>query len=377
MSSSNSSTSNNSINSFGKVEIVKCIPTFMWTINNFCACHKKTGDALKSPIFSMGNNNELNWCIDLYPKGFDKSYENFISLFLKLESCDQYVVKVKYKFCILNSKRSKTHEMGSETDRLFTPGCDWGFREFISRDTLFDKSNNLLPDNKLTIYCEIDVNRRTTNIFNENIMAPPKLSESQSKIIDDIEALMKSKKFCDVSLVVGDKKFYAHKTILAARSITFCTKFEENLEEKKVNVIEINNYDQKIVKEMLRYIYTGKVENLNKLAKDILPAANEYVLEGLKNMCENIISKNLNLDNVVEMLTIAASYNAQNLKKEAIDFIISNGEAITSTESFKSLAASQPLLIAEAFRTMVTTYSKPEQPVRKRKHSDENIDKEE
>lgn len=352
MSSSNPNTSN-TINSFGKVEVVKCIPTFMWTINNFCACHKKTGDALKSPIFSMGNNNELKWCIHLYPKGFDKNYENFVSLFLQLESCDQDNVKVKYKFCILNNKRSKTHEMGSDTDRLFTPGCDWGFREFVSRDTLFDESNNLLPDNKLTIYCEIDVNRRTTNIFNENIMAPPKLADNQSKIIEDIEGLMKSKKFCDVSLVVGDKKFHAHKTILAARSTTLCTKFEQSLQDKKVTVLEINNFDQKVVKEMLRYIYTGKVEDLNKVAKEILPAANEYALEGLKNMCENVMSKNLNLDNVVEMLTVADTYSAYNLKKEAIDFIIANGEAVTSSPSFKAISASQPHLIAEAFRTMV------------------------
>lgn len=34
-------------------------------------------------------------------------------------------------------------------------GKDWGFKKFIRRDFLFEESNGLLPDDKLTIYCEV------------------------------------------------------------------------------------------------------------------------------------------------------------------------------------------------------------------------------
>ncbi len=37
----------------------------------------------------------------------------------------------------------------------FVRGKDWGFKKFIRRDFLLDDSNGLLPDDKLTIYCEV------------------------------------------------------------------------------------------------------------------------------------------------------------------------------------------------------------------------------
>ena len=45
----------------------------------------------------------------------------------------------------------------SESQRAyrFVRGKDWGFKKFIRRDFLLDDSNGLLPDDKLTIYCEV------------------------------------------------------------------------------------------------------------------------------------------------------------------------------------------------------------------------------
>lgn len=37
----------------------------------------------------------------------------------------------------------------------FVTGKDWGFKKFIRRDFLLDDANGLLPDDKLTIYCEV------------------------------------------------------------------------------------------------------------------------------------------------------------------------------------------------------------------------------
>ena len=37
----------------------------------------------------------------------------------------------------------------------FVTGKDWGFKKFIRRDFLLDEANGLLPDDKLTIFCEV------------------------------------------------------------------------------------------------------------------------------------------------------------------------------------------------------------------------------
>lgn len=45
----------------------------------------------------------------------------------------------------------------SESQRAyrFVQGKDWGFKKFIRRDFLLDEANGLLPDDKLTIFCEV------------------------------------------------------------------------------------------------------------------------------------------------------------------------------------------------------------------------------
>lgn len=47
----------------------------------------------------------------------------------------------------------------SESQRAyrFVQGKDWGFKKFIRRDFLMDEANGLLPDDKLTIFCEVRI----------------------------------------------------------------------------------------------------------------------------------------------------------------------------------------------------------------------------
>ena len=46
--------------------------------------------------------------------------------------------------------------------------------------------------------------------------------------------------------------------------------------------MDIPDVDHEVVMEMLQYIYTGKVPNLDKMADQLLAAADKYDLEPLK-----------------------------------------------------------------------------------------------
>jgi len=54
----------------------------------------------------------------------------------------------------------------SESQRAyrFVQGKDWGFKKFIRRDFLMDESNGLLPDDRLTIFCEVRHDLLTLNL---------------------------------------------------------------------------------------------------------------------------------------------------------------------------------------------------------------------
>lgn len=107
----------------------------------------------------------------------------------------------------------------------------------------------------------------------------------------------------------------------AARSPVFAAMFEHEMEERKQNRVEIADVDHEVLREMLRFIYTGRATCLDKMADDLLAAADKYALERLKVMCEEALCTNLSIDNVADTLILADLHSADQLKAQAIEFI--------------------------------------------------------
>lgn len=70
----------------------------------------------------------------------------------------------------------------------------------------------------------------------------------------------------------------------------FAAMFAHEMEERKHNRVEIQDVDHEVLREMLRFIYTGKAANLEKMADDLLAAADkvsvvELVILKAKKVC--------------------------------------------------------------------------------------------
>jgi len=57
--------------------------------------------------------------------------------------------------------------------------------------------------------------------------------------------------------------------------------FEHEMEEKKLGRVEILDVDHEVMEEMLRFIYTGEAPNLDKMADDLLAAADKVCISVL------------------------------------------------------------------------------------------------
>ena len=113
-------------------------------------------------------NDKLKWCLRVNPKGLDDESKDYLSLYLLLVSCNKSEVRAKFKFSILNAKREETKAMESQRAYRFVQGKDWGFKKFIRRDFLLDEGNGLLPDDKLTLFCEVSVVADSVNISGQS-----------------------------------------------------------------------------------------------------------------------------------------------------------------------------------------------------------------
>ncbi|XP_078125318.1 speckle-type POZ protein isoform X2 [Sander vitreus] len=156
-------------------------------------------------------------CLRVNPKGLDEESKDYLSLYLFLVSCPKSEVRTQFKFSILNANGEETKAMESQRAYRFVQGKDWGFKKFIRRNFLLYEANGLLPDDKLTLFCEVSVVQDSVNISGQNTM--------------------------NMLKVPGQ----------GARSPVFSTMFEQ---ESKKNRVEINDMEPDVFKEMMCFIYT-------------------------------------------------------------------------------------------------------------------------
>ena len=129
-------------------------------------------------------------------------------------------------------------------------------------------------------------------------------------------------------LVCGQREFSVHKAVLSARSKVFQAMFEHKMLESERSRVEIDDIDSDIMFEILRFIYTDKIQNLDILADALLPAADKYCLERLKLQCEKTLCTTIDCDNVADILVLADIHSATQLRQHAIDFISSHPQGI-------------------------------------------------
>uniref|UniRef100_A0A5S6PYT3 BTB domain-containing protein n=1 Tax=Trichuris muris TaxID=70415 RepID=A0A5S6PYT3_TRIMR len=339
---------------FTQVKVTKF--SYMWTINNFSFCREEMGEVLKSTPFSAGSNDKLKWCLRINPKGLDEESKDYLSLYLLLVQCQKSEVRAKFKFSILNAKREETKAMESQRAYRFVQGKDWGFKKFIRRDFLLDELNGLLPEDKLTIFCEVSVVADTVNIAGQSPVLPLRIPDG--RLTEDLSVLLSEERFSDCTLVVKGVEFRVHKAILAARSMVFAAMFEHEMIERHANRVHITDVDPAVVASMLRFIYTDEASQPKDfIYEDLLAAADKYALDRLKAICEQALCAGLTVGNACETLILADLHNADQLKQQTIDFINSRASEVMETSGWNVLVKDFPLLLADVYRAVATQQS--------------------
>ena len=210
---------------------------------------------------------------------------------------------------------------------------------FVKYERLKTLSSQLLPNDNLTIVCDVTIfgERKPVLYCNEEQLENGDVSQ-------DLGNAFTSKELCDVQLQCGEKIFDCHKVILSARSPVFRAMFQAEMEEKKTNKVDINDLDPDILAEMLHFIYTGKTPKLDDFAGQLLGVADRYQIEKLKIICEEFLCMSLNVENCVDLLITGDLYNADNLKRFSLKFISRNG---IKSSDWKETLKKYPTLMLE------------------------------
>ena len=224
---------------------------------------------------------------------------------------------------------------------------------FVLCDDLFDEEKHLMPDDTLTIVCQLqaftnDISYVDSWLFQS--LKPAVNVNKEHTLVKDLKRMLESGQGSDVTLVASDgQQFPAHQSILSSRSPVFAAMFDHDTKEKQEKRVTIDDLSSKAVKSLLEFVYTDKVANITTLAPELFPAAQKYDIARMKTLCEEAMMSQLKIDNAAELFLLADLYAANQLRPAAKQFIVTNIQDVRRTEGWKTLQNQRPQLTEELF----------------------------
>lgn len=122
-----------------------------WKISNFSSLPRGEDNCFKSPLFSFANESWSLW-IHLMGVQQNGSYE-IIGLFLEKQSPGPRInIECTVGFKTFNGKKVSEHHR----QHIFKNGeAEYRVSAFIKRCKLYERKSDLMPDDQLTVFCNL------------------------------------------------------------------------------------------------------------------------------------------------------------------------------------------------------------------------------
>ncbi|CAN6343293.1 unnamed protein product [Urochloa humidicola] len=293
------------------------------------------------------------WRMTCYPNGASWTSDKYISMSLDFEG-DGDSEQVEFKFTLLDRAGNPVPEHSKSRQRcFFRRDGSWrkGFIHFVKWEDLV-ASGCLTKDNRFTVGCDIAVlsykAEKSSPPADCVVVPPPDLHRHLGELLWKEEGT-------DVEISVGGKKtFNAHGWLLEARCPELLAAAKEKGPSSGQRRIEIQDMEPRVFKAMLRFMYTDAVPEIGEheavaVAQGLLAAAHKYKMERLKAICEDMLCRRIDVNNVASTLVAAEQHGCRGLKDACEEFLTLPGnlKAVMETEGFAKIKDSCPAVLIE------------------------------
>lgn len=135
--------------------------------------------------------------------------------------------------------------------------------------------------------------------------------------------LRKTGDLCDATIKVEDWSFAIHRNILSACSPYFRALFTNSrFEERNEREINITGINPVIMAAIIDYAYTRHVRLSWNTIDELLPAADRFLVSGLKKSGCDFLKRRMNEENCVGIWNFARAYSFIDLEKESLSYIL-------------------------------------------------------
>jgi len=196
-------------------------------------------------------------------------------------------------------------------------------------------------------------------------------------LVNDFQRLINNSELADVRFVVEGKDVYAHKAILAIRSEYFRVMLCGGMRESTMMMIDDGTSPEKqdtnrpidlpdvahpVFLKVLEFLYTDSVRDTSlEMSLHLLIASEQFMLDRLKAICEDLIRRDISTETVVSILVASHRHHASGLKEIAFEFILRHLNDPHVMSCLSDLKA-EPELLLEIIRrsNLATTASAPD-----------------
>ncbi len=313
--------------------------SFRWTVTKV-SFHVEES-CIVSPPFSARRHGDVVWQLKVWPGDDD------VVVSLHLAPSSRSPVLAKFQLSLRSKKKSWSttadvpRRFRNEGRRFET--THWS--HVLERALLYDDDDDGVDDDDdvLSVVCRIEFAARTVERTGRTPERPDTFHGGQVMA----ESLFESRRLADFTFVVDGVELAAHKAVVADRCPVFAAMFQNEMREKRTNRAVLEDVGADTFQQLLRYIYTGRLEEEPRRLDDVvdlLAAAERYGLEHLKEVCETTLCRRLSADNVVELLVAADLHRARRLERAAVDLLRRNAGRVVDTQPWKSLERTHPHL---------------------------------
>ena len=144
--------------------------------------------------------------------------------------------------------------------------------------------------------------------------------------------------FTDVTIGAGNERIPANRLVLSCYSSYFEKMFKLQMQERYENIIEIKTIDERVLRVLIDFIYTGSINIDEQNVMNLLAGADCLQLHDVKEFCFEFLRSHITSDNSLDILKTAYQYRDESLNKEMLQYISINLDKFLQTDDFKQLS---------------------------------------
>ncbi|XP_025113092.1 kelch-like protein 20 [Pomacea canaliculata] len=184
-----------------------------------------------------------------------------------------------------------------------------------------------------------------SNTVMERPPSPARLAYTSDKhprhTLEAINVLRKHRELCDVVLIVGQKKIFAHRVILSACSPYFRAMFTGELAESRQTEVTIRDIDETAMELLIDFCYTSNITVEESNVQTLLPAACLLHLAEIQDVCCEFLKRQLDPSNCLGIRAFADTHACRDLLRIADKFTQHNFQEVMESEEFMLLPVNQ------------------------------------